>query len=105
MGYVMNFIQHKIKDCNYYDNGDFRIVQQKDKQIFNTYKACSWDDDGKPTGYSSIQKIVLRTENHPVRDEHNKIIKDEQGNKIMEDIDVMGAKEYTTLEEAKTNCV
>lgn len=101
----MKFTQHKINDCNCYDSGDFRIVQQKGKQVFNAYKTCSWDDDDNPTGYSSVQKIVLRTEKHPERDERGKIKKDARNNKVMKDVDVIGAKEYATLEEAKADCV
>lgn len=101
----MIFIQTKINGCNCYDSGDFRIAQQKDKQVFNVYKASSWDDDGKPTGYSSAQKIVLRTERHPERDEHGKIKKDAQNESIMKDVNVLAAKEYTTFEAAKAACV
>jgi len=99
------FKQQKINDCHCFDNGDFRIVQQKGAEIYNAYKATSWDDDGNITGYSSIQKIVLRTEKHPELDERGKVKRDGQGNKIMKDVDVRGAKEYFTLEEAMADCI
>ena len=101
----MNFTQHKINGCNCYDNGNFRIIQQKNKQIFNAYKVSSWDDNGKPTGYSSIQEIILGTELHPEYNELGEIKRDTNGKPIMKNIEVKAAKEYTTLAEAIASCV
>lgn len=97
---------HKIiNNCNCHDNGDFRIVKQTGSEIYHAYKACSWDDDGNITGYSSVHKEVDRIERHPELDETGHKKRDAQGNVIMRDIPVMKAKEYTTLEAAMADCV
>lgn len=99
------FKQHKINNCNCYDSGDYRIVQQKGAYIFHAYKASSWDEDGNITGYSSIHKEVGRIERHPELDERGRKKKDDKGNVIMLDIPVIKAKEYPTLEAAMADCV
>lgn len=99
------FTHEIINDCDCWVNGDFRIVKQKNVELYNAYKVMSRDNDGNPVSLSSIQKVLLRTEKTQELDEIGNPKKDINGNPVMIDTPLMGAKEYATFEEAKAVCI
>lgn len=123
----MNFTQHKINGCDCWTCGDFKIDKLKNGNVYYAYKLNYrkvmkpfLDDDGKKTGkmiptgkmkpvkgsYSSIYKVVTRTELMSVIDPMTGFEEtDENDETVMEPVDVLGPKEYATLEQAKAVCV
>ena len=92
LGCDMKFKKCEINGCQCMDCGCYRIVKQKNKEIYNAYKACE-PKPGKPVStYSSIMKEIIRVEKYI----------DDNGEE--KEANVMGAREYLTLEAAILDC-
>lgn len=89
----MNFKECMVNGCRCWNCGRYRIVKQKGKEVFNAYKAIT-PKPGKPvSGYVSVVKEVVRVE---------KYIDEEIGEQKQSN--VMGPKDYHTLEDAVADC-
>lgn len=75
---ITDFEKSEINGCQCYTKGDFLIIKQNDSDIWNAYK-----------NGSSVQKIVI----------------DQSEDANGDLIDVLGAKEYTTPEDAAEDCI
>lgn len=75
---ITDFTEVKTNGCNCWVSGGFLIVKQKDADIYNAY-----------LNGSSVHKEILRQDT------------DKDGNPV----DVLGAKEYATAEEAALDCI
>lgn len=90
----MEFVEQIVNGCDCHDSHPYRIVKQKVSDKYNAYKAVEPRTPGGPIAqYTSVQKIVLRVETQ---------VNPETGKE--EKVNVMGAKEYSSLEDAKSDC-
>lgn len=88
----MNFKECKINNCQCWDSGLYRIIKQKNSEIYNAYKAVEPKPGQSVSSYSSVVKEVIRVE---------KYIDDNGEEKTT---NVLGPKDYSTLEEAIADC-
>jgi len=90
---MKKFKECVINNCQCWDCGSYRIVKQKDKDVYNAYKGVE-PKPGKPIAqYSSVVKEIIRVE---------KYIDEETGEP--KETNVLGPKKYSTLEEAMAAC-
>lgn len=89
-----DFIESTLNKCECRDNGTYRIIRQRGKEVYNAYKSVApKNKTEKISQYSSVKKIVVRVE----------ISIDEDTGKEVK-TNVMGAKEYKTLKAAISDC-